>query len=644
MIARIYETLEKTQLQKIKKTIQKEKEIKKIVESYEDQLVQQKPKKGYCGRCQTDYEYGDNEKDSDKCPNCVCVDCGDSIMDRKRYASSDKNIIRCYPCWYEDYRGRIYTGSLRGYEITYDHIKPKLLKPLKKKVVVQKEVITTETVHEEVEVEEPITITETKLVDVKNKPYNKQNLIIKQDFSNYKEFFSKYLTMDKFFQDSELAKHEKWYGSKSHSHVLELLRIGQKKFLVPIKGIGYLDYNQLIVGEKQLLEEFPSVVGFYPNVPAYIQGHPLNMYNNKRINKVEIEKSINIYFNATMDSKNFDSQYKHRGIICYSLIEHLINEEHVKVNLKLIDASFIDGQTLIQTIDFDYHTIINDLDTVYNFLTVSAVLRVMMQEYKTSLIHQDKLSNNWLTGLGYVMDETSIRELLSLNDNDIFFGTPDELNISGFNLHDDFIRSMESLGINDEDIFENEPEYDFIEDTNDKVDVKKVIKDRKITKLIHFTTEQNLQSIIKNGILSRDDLNLQGIDFMINDHQRLEGKTDAICLSVQQPNLHLLKECMIRYPDVKYMIIEIDPAILYEIIENNEQVKRIYCDYNAASRYTQTSQNNLSIMFKDKIKKRHIVHDRNNKEANIPTSDQAEILFFGKIPSKYIMKTYEFNL
>ena len=103
---------------------------------------------------------------------------------------------------------------------------------------------------------------------------------------------------------------------------------------------------------------------------------------------------------------------------------------------------------------------------------------------------------------------------------------------------------------------------------------------------------------------------------------------------------------MKRYPDKKYKILEINPSILYDVKKDNQFVKRIFCDYNAASRYAQKSDCDINIMFQDTIKKRHIIHNRISKNENEPTSDQAEILFFGQIPTEYIMNlenTYSYS-
>lgn len=645
MIAKVHKTVEKTVLEKIKKTIQKERIVKKKIEDWEEKLVEQEPQEGYCGRCNRYYKYGDNPKEPDKCPYCVCINprCKTSIMERRRDSTYGGPINRCYSCWYEYRYGKKYYGYRTGWEIDYNHIIPEKLPPILEKIPVEKEIEVKEPYTEEIEEEQEKIISEDILIDMNNIKYTTKNKIILNEFIDYEKFISDYLNLDKFFKDSDLIKYEKWYGSSSHNHVLELLSLANKKDKVLITSLAPLEYNQLIVGEKQTLEEFQSVVGFYPNVPAYIQGHPLNMYNNKRINRVDIEKSINIYFNATMDSKNYDSQYKNRGIICFSLIDYLVNQENVKVNLKLVDASFVEGETLIQTIDFDYDTIKTDMKTVYNFLTVSAVLRVMMLEYKASMVNKSKLNKTWLEGFGYYMENSVIKEVLSLNDNDILFGTPDELKISGFDIEDDFINCMESLGLSnlyyaEIDINLNQKSYN-----EESSDVKEIIKKRGITKLIHFTAEDNIDSIKKHGILPRETLINRKLVFDFNDPQRLEKKLDSICLSVEIPNKRLIDEFKVRFPEKNFVILEIDPSILYDFKQKDKLVNRVYCDYNAASRYCQKSEIDMNIMFKNETKKRHIIHDRKNKEDYETTSDQAEILFVSEIPYKYVKKIYNYN-
>ena len=76
------------------------------------------------------------------------------------------------------------------------------------------------------------------------------------------------------------------------------------------------------------------------------------MYNNKRKNIVNTDKVVTVYVNLAVDSKCDFGHYKNRGIIIYNFIEYLIEQKNIekgyKVNLKLVDATFVEGETIIQ--------------------------------------------------------------------------------------------------------------------------------------------------------------------------------------------------------------------------------------------------------------------------------------------------------
>lgn len=644
MISKVYEDVTVKTIQKVKKEVTKERVVKKKVESYEDMQIEQPPQQGKCGRCRTTYKFGDNKKQPDKCPRCVCLRCNTSIMERKRSTARGASINRCYAHWYEDTYGYKYSGRVKGWEITYDHVIPKATPPITKKVLVGlKEVEVNEVYSEIIEVEEPVSIVQSKPIDAVNIPFDSNSNIKYNHYSNYKDFIKSYLSLNTyFFKDSEIAKYDNWYGANSHDHILELLRQDNIKNAYEIASLGSIIFNEMIVGEKQYLEEFLSVVGFYPNVPAYIQGHPLNMYNNKRKYNPDIEKSINIYFCATMDSKNSYTQYFNRGMICYSIIDYLINVEQVKVNLRFVDATFIKGETCIQVIDFDAHTIINEMNVVYNFLTNCSVLRVMMLEEKATMINEKKLDQSWIPGFGYPLNSNDIRNLLNLHENDIIIGIPDEMKIAGLDLEDDFNNCTETLGLSIQ--FKEIPSESLIYIENQKSQrIEDILKQRNISKLIHFTSDSNIESIRKNGIMPRQRLMDEKENFDFNDSLRLDQHLDSVCLSVQVPNKHLLEEYCRRFPNKNYKLVEIDPVILTNLNLSNKQTKALFFDYNAASKYANKSEGDLNIMFKEEIRKHHISNNRDTKEDNIPTSDQAEILYFGVIPPKYILNIVDYK-
>lgn len=168
--------------------------------------------------------------------------------------------------------------------------------------------------------------------------------------------------------------------------------------------------------------------------------------------------------------------------------------------------------------------------------------------------------------------------------------------------------------------------------------IQDTIKDRQITKLIHVTDKDNVVSIKKYGLLPVTDLKSKKISYSFNDNQRLDFFTDAVCLSVTSYNKFLFNSFQEKFKTRKYVVLEIDPKILYDT-----NIKKLFFDYNAAASTAECSRTNMEIMFKDElfIKSADIIKTRDDKAKNEPTSCQAEILYFGKINPKYILNIYD---
>ena len=173
--------------------------------------------------------------------------------------------------------------------------------------------------------------------------------------------------------------------------------------------------------------------------------------------------------------------------------------------------------------------------------------------------------------------------------------------------------------------------------------LKEIIESRGIDRLVHFTSIDNLQSIYNNGIVSRKKLDELNIKYDSNDDKRLDNHEECFSLSIQNPNNFLLNKFKKDFPNKKYVIILLDPALLYEITNKSgtELAKRYYCSYNAASKMAEKSTTNVEVMFKEAIIVRNWIDTRANKESYEPTNQQAEILFGETIDTKYIIDIKE---
>lgn len=436
MVTKVYRIREK----KVQKEVQKE------VEFYEQKYVEVLGEKGYCGRCGTYYNYGDNPRDPDKCPKCVCIDCGTSIMSRKRTISgyAHSTVDRCYACWYKWYHHTFFGPSGRGYEISYLHRYP--TKPTMELKRIPKKKMISETIEE--------TIDEQVIYNPHMIQYSKQNKIVDDLLildSEFKDTF--------YYTDSAINEDKDWFNCTSNIDAIskyQKINDFEKISLVEINSLDQVPYNEIIVDEKQVLEEFLDVVGFYPNVPAYIQGLPLNMYNNKRRNIVNIDKVINIYVNLAIDSKYTANLYYNRGIIVYSLISYLMKQD-IKINLILLDGTFIDGETLILKNDSivlkknenkkeidKQNTLLNYL---FNILTDISYYRVLLINKKSTLLNSSKISERWKDGFGFCIKNSILRKILKIDDDTIVIGNIKEHNIGGYDINEDFINLMTSINI-----------------------------------------------------------------------------------------------------------------------------------------------------------------------------------------------------
>jgi len=62
---------------------------------------------------------------------------------------------------------------------------------------------------------------------------------------------------------------------------------------------------------------------------------------------------------------------------------------------------------------------------------------------------------------------------------------------------------------------------------------------RNIQSLFHFTSVNNLESILTRGFMGRESLEHKGIDFTLSDSTRNEPLLDGVCFSLSRPNHYM---------------------------------------------------------------------------------------------------------
>lgn len=87
------------------------------------------------------------------------------------------------------------------------------------------------------------------------------------------------------------------------------------------------------------------------------------------------------------------------------------------------------------------------------------------------------------------------------------------------------------------------------------------LRDRQIRHLVHFTRVENLESILRHGLLSRQDLERLQLPYRSNDLHRWDGHLEAICLSISFPNCRMFYSLRGKLPR-GWVVLLLNPEII----------------------------------------------------------------------------------
>ena len=402
MINRIYEEFTKIEYRTAYKTRHETKEI----------LVE--PAHNVCGRCGRSYQNGDNKRNPNSCPYCVCSKCGRSLSDRPRHH------YVCGYCWGMGTLGYSYSFPTQTVEAKYE-----------KRIIEIKE-----------EYQEPYDVKGTRLVDPIDHKFETRYAVNRISVTRQNEILDSTLrTVGKDFYNTDTW----WYGNKRCEVAFDRAFWKPQKSQVEFERLNTWDYEEIIVDEEQIREENLSVVGFYPNVPAYIQGYPLNMYNIKRTNIRTIQKTINLYINLAIDSRFSAEEYRNRGIAFIGLLRYFENNG-IAVSVHVVDCSFVENEILVIAIDIPELQNKQD-DWLVHLVTDISFERYVMVGYKANLLKENRISAEFRSGFGSQISDTHLRNGLHLNYNDILINDISSLSIEGKNVVDDCRSVLQYLGL-----------------------------------------------------------------------------------------------------------------------------------------------------------------------------------------------------
>lgn len=159
-----------------------------------------------------------------------------------------------------------------------------------------------------------------------------------------------------------------------------------------------------------------------------------------------------------------------------------------------------------------------------------------------------------------------------------------------------------------------------------------------LNELFHFTRESNLDSILRRGLITRDQLSREGFTGF-NDHIRADN-TNAVCVSIGFPNYKMWWGVRQDNQAVDWVLLSIDERALWEL-------PSAFCPANAALgaiaavplAQRQTLQA-LQGMYADIPGKERA---KLGIPGNWPTNPQAEVLMLQGVPREYIRGAVTLN-
>lgn len=166
-----------------------------------------------------------------------------------------------------------------------------------------------------------------------------------------------------------------------------------------------------------------------------------------------------------------------------------------------------------------------------------------------------------------------------------------------------------------------------------KKEIMSLAKSLEIPCLVHFTHISNLESIIENGLLSREKVERLAEEAVTNDEDRHDGRVHTISLSIAHPNDRMFYKYRIK--DEEWCVIGMRSKVLWEL-------DCLFLKNNAADDRMRTKGDdelNTVAAFRSMYDEMDDLSSREQQclKSFDPTDLQAEILVPDKIPVEYIL-------
>lgn len=278
-----------------------------------------------------------------------------------------------------------------------------------------------------------------------------------KNLTEYKMFFDSIGEVQSFLLADPDINSEIFYEQKSKTASVDFAGAPLKEAINYCIG-GYSEnYDQFLELARQLEQvnkknvkvrkTITSFVGQRPNVPAYIAGAPKNMY---RLERTEEKKLKKIWMKVTYEASTTEAQIRNRGIIALNLI-NLLEMNNYMVDFRLFEVCSVESEVFRCEIMLKKPGQVLFPRLCYYPMCGKAFVRRILARIKESM----PFKRGWGLSYGVVVDEKITKIIMDIDENDIYIGSPSEMNIKGFNIYEDADAFLKKINIGDKIVIPN---------------------------------------------------------------------------------------------------------------------------------------------------------------------------------------------
>jgi hypothetical protein len=165
----------------------------------------------------------------------------------------------------------------------------------------------------------------------------------------------------------------------------------------------------------------------------------------------------------------------------------------------------------------------------------------------------------------------------------------------------------------------------------ERKEIELFARELKVPHLVHFTRCENLEGILRTGLMSVAACGQQGLSPIRNDEDRFDRQLDGISLSIAFPNYRMFYKYRQIFAGADWAVLLISPRLLWE-------KNCAFYRYNAAD--ARVSREPREKMKSIQALRDVFSEDSGPREASLrafdPTDPQAEILVYETISPSYI--------